>query len=136
MHQRTLVLIKPDVVERDIWFRVMLRYVGMDLGIAGSKILTMTEALAKEFYLEHKDQSFFEELIEHMTSGPIIALEIIGDYAVDTVRHLNGATNPAEAESGTIRAMYGEKVLGPKNAVHGSDSPENAEREIALIFGD
>lgn len=95
----------------------------------------MTEDLAKEFYREHEGQPYFPELIAHMISGPIIALEIHGEDILGRVRKLHGATNPLEAAEGTIRKLYGEPVRGPKNAVHGSDSSENAERELALIFG-
>ena len=133
-NETTLVLIKPDAVLQDVWFAIMECYMKAGLAICRSKIFTMSQPTARGFYLEHEGRDYFEELIAHMTSGPIVALEITGVDAVARVRHLNGATNPAEAEEGTIRRQYGELVLGPKNAVHGSDSVESAAKAIPLIF--
>lgn len=132
--EKTLVLIKPDAVAKDTWRQILARYSSEGLTIIRSKIFQMTEALAKEFYAEHIGKPFFSGLIVQMTSGLLIALEVRGDDIVERVRRLNGATNPAEAEEGTIRKLYGEPGRGPKNAVHGSDSAENAERELFLIF--
>ena len=133
--EKTLVFIKPDAVAKDVWRDILVRYSSEGLVMIRSKILQMTEDLAKEFYVEHEGQPYFTELIAHMTSGPIIALEFLGADILERVRKLHGATNPAEAAEGTIRKLYGEPVRGPKNAVHGSDSAENAERELFLVFG-
>lgn len=132
--ERTLALIKPDAVAKDVWREILSRYELEGLEIIRSKILQMTKAMAKEFYAEHDGRSYFPELIEHMISGPLIALEMCGEDVLARVRNLHGATNPLEAEEGTIRRLYGEPVRGPKNAVHGSDSSESAERELTLIF--
>ena len=135
MVKQTLVLIKPDVIEKDVWFEIMQVYLNNGLKICRAKILNIEENLAQKFYAEHEEKPFFQELVDHMTSGPTIALIVSGENAIKKVRELNGATNPAEAREGTIRHKYGEPNGGTKNAVHGSDSKENAKREIITIFG-
>lgn len=133
--ERTLVLIKPDAVAKDVWRQILNRYEVEGFEIARSRILQMTEDMAKKFYAEHEGRPYFPELIEHMISGVLIALDIQGEDVVERVRKLHGATNPLEAAEGTIRKLYGEPVRGPKNAVHGSDSSESAERELDIVFG-
>ena len=136
---RTLILIKPDTIGDDTWFEILMLYVAHCIkersAIVRYKILTLSDSVVREFYYEHREKEYFEDLVAHMTSGPVIALEIRGPDVITSVRELNGATNPMEAETGTIRRLYGVRNLGPKNAVHGSDSPESAVRELSLIFG-
>jgi len=134
VEERTLVLIKPDAIEKDVWFEIIQIYLNEGLNVCKARILRMNKSLAAEFYKEHEWRSYFQELVRHMSSGPIVALIISGENAIDRVRELNGATTPAEAKEGTVRRLYGEPDSGPKNAVHGSDSKENAEREIMIIF--
>ena len=106
---------------------------GLTLIITNTKLFpNMSEAMVREFYKEHEGKSFFDELIRFMSSGPIIALIVTGDLCVSRVRGINGPTNPATAQIGTIRATYGSS--GPANAVHGSATIKDAEREIAFIF--
>ena len=133
--KQTLVLIKPDVIEKDVWFEIMQVYLNNGLKICRAKILNIEENLAQKFYAEHEEKPFFQELVDYMTSGPTIALIVSGENAIKKVRELNGATNPAEAREGTIRHKYGELNGRTKNAVHGSDSKESAKREIITIFG-
>lgn len=136
MEELTLVLIKPDAAENGVWFEIIQCYLSEDLAILKAKLLPgMKPEMVEAFYAEHKGRLYFDELISHMTSGPVIALVIVGENAIQKVRELNGATNPAAAKTGTIRHKYGKPNSGPKNAVHGSDSKESAEREIAIIFG-
>jgi nucleoside-diphosphate kinase len=134
VEERTLVLIKPDAVNRNVWFDIMRRYLEEGLEIDLAQILTMDEAMAREFYAEHVGRDYFQGLIDHMISGPIIAMIVSGANAVQRVRRLNGATNPVNAKEGTIRRKYGQSDGGPKNAVHGSDSAKSFERECAIIF--
>lgn len=114
---------------------IIQEYLNTGLEIERAKILRMDEKSAKEFYKEHDGRPYFEGLIAHTVSGPMFAMILSGKSAINLVRKLNGATNPANAEKGTIRRLYGEPDGGPRNAVHGSDSQESARREIKLIFG-
>lgn len=134
--ERTLVLIKPDAMEKGLRLPIIQEYLNHGLSIEKAKTLKMSEELAKKFYEKHDGKPYFPGLIQHMISGPMVALVLSGREAIERVRKLNGKTNPAEAEKGTIRRLYGEPNGGPRNAVHGSDSPESAEREIRLIFGE
>jgi nucleoside-diphosphate kinase len=132
MAERTLVLIKPDAVERLLAGEILGRLERRGLGLRGAKLLTVDRALAEEHYAEHREKPFFAELVEFITSAPTLALVVEGESAVGVVRTTMGGTNPAEAAPGTIR---GDLALAmPNNLVHGSDSPESAEREIALWF--
>lgn len=136
MEELTLVLIKPDAVEKNVWFEIIQYYLNEGLKILKAKLFVrMDLEMAEAFYVDHQGKCYFDELISHMTSGLVIALLITGENAIQKVRELNGATNPAVAKTGTIRHKYGEPNGGPKNAVHGSDSKEDAGREIAMIFG-
>ncbi len=130
--QRTLVLCKPDAVQRGLVGRIVSRFEDKGLKIVGMKMLTVGEALAHEHYQEHAEKPFFSELVSFITSSPIVALAIEGDNAVEVVRGLMGATNPQNAAPGTIRGDFGLNLT--KNLVHGSDSVASATRELALFF--
>jgi nucleoside-diphosphate kinase len=130
--ERTLVLIKPDAMRRGLAGEILRRFELRGLEIREAKLLTVDRALAEEHYAEHAEKPFYGELVEFITSGPTLALVLEGEGAIATVRMTMGATNPAEADPGTIR---GDLALSmPDNLVHGSDSPESAAREIALWF--
>jgi nucleoside-diphosphate kinase len=132
--ERTLVLIKPDAVERHFAGEILARFERRGLVIREAKLLTVDRSLAEEHYAEHAEKPFFGELVEFITSAPTLALVIEGESAISVVRTTMGATNPADAAPGTIR---GDLALAmPDNLVHGSDSPESAQRELALWFGD
>jgi nucleoside-diphosphate kinase len=132
--ERTLVLIKPDAVQRALAGEIMGRLERRGLMVAGAKLITVDRALAEEHYAEHSAKPFFGELVEFITSAPTLALVVEGEGAIAVVRTTMGATNPADAAPGTIR---GDLALSmPDNLVHGSDSAESAEREIALWFAD
>ena len=132
--ERTLVLIKPDAVQRRLAGEILARFERRGLEIRDAKLLTVDRALAEEHYAEHREKPFFGELVEFITSGPTLALVLEGESAISVVRTTMGATNPTEADPGSIR---GDLALAmPDNLVHGSDSPESAAREISLWFGD
>jgi nucleoside-diphosphate kinase len=135
-----LVLIKPDAVAKDIWFRIIQIYLRSGLVIRKARILRLDKKSAREFYREHKrrlykGQSYFGKLVRHAISGETIALILSGEDAIRRVRELNGATNPVEAKAGTIRRRFGDPNHIERNSVHGSDSVESARREEVLIFG-
>ena len=130
--ERTLVLAKPDAVERGLAGEIVARLERRGLVLRGAKLLRVDESLAEQHYAEHVDKPFFGELIAFITSAPTLALVVEGEGAIATVRQTMGATDPAQAAPGTIR---GDLALAmPDNLVHGSDSPESAVREIALWF--
>ena len=130
--ERTLVLIKPDAMRRGLAGEIMQRFEARGLELRDAKLLTVERQLAEEHYAEHAEKPFYGELVEFITSGPTLALVLEGEGAIATVRTTMGATNPADAGPGTIR---GDLALSmPDNLVHGSDSPESAEREIKLWF--
>ncbi len=132
--ERTLVLIKPDAVERKFAGEILERFERRGLAIRAAKLLAVDRALAEEHYAEHKEKPFFGELVAFITSAPTLALVLEGESAISVVRTTIGATNPTDAAPGTIR---GDLALAmPDNLVHGSDSPESAQREIGLWFGD
>ncbi len=130
--QRTLVLLKPDAVERRLVGKIISRLEGRGLKIVAMKMIWVDEALAKRLYTVHEDKSFFGELVDFITSGPIIAAVFEGEDAVAEVRSAMGDTDPARAASGTIRGDLAEDI--ERNLVHGSDSEETAAREIDLFF--
>jgi nucleoside-diphosphate kinase len=130
--ERTLVLIKPDAVQRRLAGRILDRFEQRGLTIRGAKLLQVDQTLAQRHYAEHSEKPFFGELVEFITSSPTIALVLEGEGAIATVRTTMGATNPASAAPGTVRGDFALSM--PDNLVHGSDSPESAEREIALWF--
>ena len=134
MAERTLVLIKPDAMQRRLAGEIVGRFEHRGLAVRGAKLVQVDRALAEEHYAEHVEKPFFGELVEFITSGPTLALVLEGEGAIGVVRTTMGATNPVDALPGTIR---GDLALAmPDNLVHGSDSPESAGREIALWFGD
>jgi nucleoside-diphosphate kinase len=131
--ERTLVLIKPDAVQRGLAGEILARFERRGLAILEARLLQVDRALAEEHYAEHAEKPFFGELVEFITSTPTLALALEGESAISVVRTTMGATNPAESAPGTIR---GDLALAmPNNLVHGSDSPESARRELELWFG-
>ena len=126
------MLVKPDGVQRGLIGTVIGRIENKGLKIAGLKLIHVSEELAKEHYGEHVDRPFFGDLVSFITSSPVVALAIEGDNAVVVMRTLMGGTNPQEAAPGTIRGDFGMTI--GMNLVHGSDSPESAERELNLFF--
>jgi len=132
--ERTLVLIKPDAMQRGLAGEILARFERRGLELRDAKLLTVDRSLAEEHYAEHAEKPFYGELVEFITSGPTLALVLEGEGTIAVVRTTMGATNPADAGPGTVR---GDLALSmPDNLVHGSDSPGSAEREIALWFGD
>jgi nucleoside-diphosphate kinase len=131
--ESTLVLIKPDAVRRSLAGEILARFERRGLTLRQAKLLVVDRPLAEEHYAEHREKPFFGELVDFITSAPTLALVLEGEGAIAVVRSTMGATNPAESAPGTIR---GDLALSmPDNLVHGSDSPEAADREIALWFG-
>ena len=130
--ERTLSIIKPDAVGKDIIGKIYSRFETNGLRIVASKMLRLSDTVAGGFYAEHEGRPFYPALIEFMTSGPVIVQVLEGENAIAKNRELMGATNPQEADEGTIRADFAESI--DANAVHGSDSPASAEREIAYFF--
>jgi len=131
--ERTLVLIKPDAVERGLAGEILGRFERRGLTVRAARFLRVDRKLAEEHYAEHVEKPFFGELVEFITSSPTLALALEGESAVSVVRTTMGSTNPAQSAPGTIR---GDLALAmPNNLVHGSDSPESAGRELGLWFG-
>jgi nucleoside-diphosphate kinase len=132
-HQHTYVMVKPDGVDRRVVGEVIRRFETRGFTIERLEMKTVTEELARAHYAEHVEKPFFPELLEFITSGQVVAIELSGENAVASVRTMMGPTNPADAAPGTIR---GDLALDlTQNIVHGSDSPESAERELAIWFG-
>jgi len=132
--ERTLVLIKPDALKRRLAGRILDRFEQRGLTIRGAKLLQVDRELAGRHYAEHREKPFFGELVDFITASPTLALVLEGEAAIEVVRTTIGATNPVDAAPGTIRGDYA--LAMPDNLVHGSDSPESAEREIGLWFSD
>ena len=130
--QRTLSIIKPDAVSKNVIGKILARFEENGLKIIAGKLISLSEAKASGFYAEHKGRPFFPALIEFMTSGPVFVQVLEGEDAVMKNRELMGSTNPIEAAPGTIRADFAKSI--DANAVHGSDSPKSAEREINYFF--
>ncbi len=131
--EQTLVLVKGDGVKRRLIGEITRRLEAKGLDIRAMRMMDVSRELAEEHYAEHREKPFFEELVEFITSTPVVAMTVEGEGAIGTVRNLMGATNPANAAPGTIR---GDLALSmPDNLVHGSDSPESAKRELGLFFG-
>jgi nucleoside-diphosphate kinase len=132
--EQTLVLVKGDGLRRGLTGEILRRIEAKGLNIRSMRLMDVGHELAEEHYAEHRDKPFFRELVEFITSTPVVAVRVEGEGAIQVVRRLMGATNPAEAAPGTIR---GDLALSlPDNLVHGSDSPESAKRELQLFFGD
>ncbi|MBP1889563.1 nucleoside-diphosphate kinase [Clostridium moniliforme] len=130
--EKSLVLIKPDGVEQNVIGKILSMYEDNGLKIVSLKMLTVDKEFAMKHYSEHIGKPFFNELINYITRGPLCALVLEGDDAINKIRKINGATNPEKAEKGTIRALYGTNLT--ENCVHASDSKESAAREISLWF--
>ena len=131
--ERTLSIIKPDAVSNNVIGQIYTRFEKAGFKIVAAKMLHLTEELAGGFYAVHKDRPFYGELVDFMTSGPVMVQVLEADDAVVKHREIMGATNPKDAEAGTIRADFAESL--DENAVHGSDSLENAAIEIEYFFG-
>ena len=134
MTQRTLSIIKPDATAKNVVGEIYTRFEKAGLKIAAAKRMHLTEEQAGDFYGEHRERPFFNDLVAFMTSGPIMVQVLEGDDAVKKNRDLMGATNPQEADAGTIRADFAQSI--DANAVHGSDSPESAAREVSFFFAE
>ena len=134
MTEKTLSIIKPDAVAKQIVGSILTRFETAGLKIIELQMMQLSRQQAEGFYAEHKGKGFFNDLIDFMTSGPVTVQVLEGDKAIEKNRQLMGATNPLEADAGTIRADFADSI--DANAVHGSDSPASAEREIAFFFGD
>jgi len=130
--EKSLVLIKPDAMERGLAGTIIGRLQGEGLKLLALRMLHMDRALAERHYAVHKDKPFYKDLVDYIISTPIVAAVFEGDNAVERIRELMGATDPARAAAGTIRKDYGLDVQ--RNSTHASDSPENAEKEISLFF--
>ena len=130
--EKTLVLIKPDAFRKHYSGDIIKHYENEGLKILAMKLMKMDEKIASKHYAEHIGRPYYDDLMGFMTSGPIIAMVLEGEDAIANVRRINGKTNPVEADEGTIRKLYAES--GSRNAVHASDSPESAAREIAIFF--
>lgn len=130
--ERTLSIIKPDAVAKNVIGQIEGRFEAAGLKIVAMKMLQLDDELAGGFYAEHKERPFYRDLVGFMTSGPVVVQVLEGEDAIAKNRELMGATNPQEAEEGTIRADFAESI--DANAVHGSDSSESAAREVAYFF--
>ena len=132
MIQKSFVMMKPDAVQRRLMGKILSRFEEKGLQIVAVKLMQIDEELAKTHYGEHAEKPFFPGLVEYITSSPSLAMVIEGEEAITTIRKLVGATNPLEADLGTIRGDYGMDT--GRNIIHASDSPASAEREIGLFF--
>ncbi len=130
--ERTLSIIKPDATRRNLTGKILARFEEAGLRIVAQKRLRLTREQAERFYAVHSERSFYDDLCDYMISGPVAAQVLEGKNAIALLREIMGATNPANAASGTIRAEFGESIEA--NSVHGSDSPETAEFEIGFLF--
>ncbi|KGD66183.1 nucleoside-diphosphate kinase [Alcanivorax nanhaiticus] len=132
--ERTLSIIKPDAVAKNVIGDIVARFEKAELKVVAMKMVHLSDEQAGGFYAEHKERPFFKDLVSFMTSGPVVVQVLEGEGAVAKNRDLMGATNPADAEAGTIRADFAQTI--DENAVHGSDSTESAAREVAYFFSD
>jgi len=130
--EQTLSIIKPDAVAKNVVGQILARFEAANLRIAATKKIRLSRVDAEAFYAVHAERPFFKDLVEFMVSGPVVVTVLEGENAMQTNRDLMGATNPAEAETGTIRADFADSI--DANAVHGSDSVENATNEINFFF--
>ncbi len=131
--EKTLFMIKPDAVARGLIGEIVALMEREGFTVERLELQRFERAKAETFYDVHRDKPFFASLVEYITSGPVVATVLVGDAAIARVREFMGATDPAQAASGTIRRKYGESI--ERNAVHGSDSPTSAAHEIAVVFG-
>lgn len=132
--ERTLIIIKPDAVQRALIGEIIRRFENRGLRIAGMKFLQMSRELAEKHYEIHKEKSFFASLVDYITSAPVVVMVLEGHDAIAIARKTIGATRPVEADAGTIRGDFGMQV--GRNLVHGSDSVENGKKEVTLFFNE
>ena len=132
MMEKSFVMMKPDTVQRRIMGKVLSRFEEKGLQLVGMKLIQIDEALAKEHYGEHAEKPFFNDLVSYITSSPALAMVIKGDDSISLIRKIVGATNPKEADLGTVRGDFALDM--GRNIIHASDSPASAEREISLFF--
>jgi len=132
--EKTFLMVKPDGVQRNLVGEIVRRFELKGFKLAGAKLMVISDELAKQHYGEHQDKPFFGELVDFITSGPVFAMVWEGENVIATARDMMGKTKPQEAAPGTVRGDYGMTV--GKNIIHGSDSPESAEREINLFFNE
>jgi nucleoside-diphosphate kinase len=130
--ERSLILIKPDAFARALTGEIIARFERKGLRLEAMKLMTMSAELAERHYAEHAGKPFFEELVQFITSGPLVAMVLAGERAVEAARQVIGATDPLQADAGSIRGEYA--IVVGQNMVHGSDSPESAAREVGLFF--
>lgn len=131
MRERTLLIIKPDGVERGLAQQILDRFTAQGFTVVQRKEMTIPRALAERHYAEHREKPFYPSLVSYITSGPVVVAVVEGEDAVARARALMGPTDPAKASPGTIRGDFGESI--DRNTIHGSDSPESAQREISLF---
>ncbi|WLD91827.1 nucleoside-diphosphate kinase [Alkalihalobacillus sp. AL-G] len=132
--EKTFLMVKPDGVQRNLIGEVVNRFEKKGFKLAGAKLMMISDELAQNHYGEHKERPFFGELVDFITSGPVFAMVWEGENVIATARNMMGKTNPVDAAPGTIRGDYGVQVS--QNIIHGSDSPESAEREVSLFFNE
>lgn len=132
--ERTLILVKPDGVQRGLMGEIIGRFERRGLKLIGMKFIQMTQELAERHYAVHQGRPFYADLVAYITSGPVVAMAWAGNDAIKAARNTIGATNPVEANAGTIRGDFGMEI--GRNLVHGSDSPENGVKEVSLFFAD
>ncbi|WP_028841219.1 nucleoside-diphosphate kinase [Thermodesulfobacterium hveragerdense] len=132
--ERTLVMIKPDGVQRNLIGKVISIFEEKGLRVVALKKVKLSKEQAKQFYVVHRERPFFESLTDYMSSGPVVAMVLEGEQAIKRVREIMGATDPKEAQEGTIRKLFA--IDKEKNTVHGSDSPESAAKEIPFFFSE
>ena len=132
--EKTFSIIKPNAVEKNVMGQIISRFEEKGLRIGAAKFTKLSREKAEGFYIEHKERPFFDSLVHFMTSGPVLLMVLEGDNAIALNREIMGATDPAKAADGTIRKDFADSIEA--NAVHGSDSPNSAEREIAYFFDD
>jgi nucleoside-diphosphate kinase len=132
--EKTFLMVKPDGVQRNLVGEIVSRFEKKGFQLVGAKLMNVSRELAEKHYAEHKERPFFGELVDFITSGPVFAMVWQGNNVISTARSMMGKTNPADAASGTIRGDFATSV--GMNIIHGSDSPESAEREISLWFGE
>lgn len=132
MIEKTLVLIKPDAVERNLIGRILVEYERNGLTVLEMKLMKASPTLAEQHYAEHEGKPFFDRLVAYLTRSPLVALVLEGENAISRVRALNGTTDPADSQDNTIRALYGKSMS--ENTVHASDSTESSKRERAIWF--
>lgn len=130
--ERSLIILKPDAVQRGLVSTILGRLEQRGLRFAGLKMMHVTQDLARKHYAEHEGKPFFAGLIEYITSGPVVVIVVTGKNVIETVRTMVGATNPVKAAPGTIRGDFGLEI--GRNLIHASDSPESGERETAIFF--